>query len=173
MAWPGDSAAGTTLSRDCVCEGRVALRTLRIASSGGCSARASESAQEALRYANHRPSNTTTSLYHSTSRPPLTSYAASSAVRAQQAQTQSWPREPRHRKSLTATRLVCGDHHARHPQPGTLLTIHDLQLSSPSRTAPTASLLRASSARMAQRPSSSSSTRLVSLTPTSSSTTIH
>jgi hypothetical protein len=50
------------------------------------------------------------------SRPPLISYAASLAVRAQQAQTQSWPQEPRHRRSSTATRLVSGYQHARYAQ---------------------------------------------------------
>lgn len=97
-------------SRDEICR---RPRFCIIASSLGCSAAAagpSESASDTT------PPTTLLPAYHDNHthqhhfRPPLISYAASSAVRAQQAQTQSWPQEPRHRRSSTATRLVSGYH---------------------------------------------------------------
>lgn len=102
-------------------------------------------------------------------RPPLISYAPFSAARAQQAQTQSCPPNPRPRRSSTATPLVSGYlpclAYMYSPRQRSLTTrmIPTIQLSSPSHTAPTASPQRPSSARRAQRPTSSSSTKSVRL----------
>jgi hypothetical protein len=52
--------------------------------------------------------NLPTPLHHHLPRPPLISFAHSSAARAQPAQTQSCPPKPRPRRSSTATPLVSG-----------------------------------------------------------------
>lgn len=98
----------------CLCMEDHVTRSCAIASSPGCSAAAAGPSESA--FSDTAPPTTLLPAYHTHnhdqhhSRPPLISYAASSAVRAQQAQTQSWPQEQRHRRSSTATRLVSGYH---------------------------------------------------------------